>query len=79
MSRSMSYSRVIEVINENGLSWREIDRIELRDDAYDEFKQRASFDPSNYSTTDKPAVRKTSGEERVIYVNKDGHEVTLTL
>lgn len=75
----MSYQRVVDKIQENDLSWNDIDRILLNPDTYEEFRQRASFDPSNYATTDKPAVRETTDEEQIIYVAENGMQVTINL
>jgi hypothetical protein len=75
----MSYQKVIDKIQENDLSWDEIDRILLNPETYEEFRERASFDTSNYSTTDKPAVRETTKQEQIIYVAENGMEVTINL
>lgn len=75
----MSYDKVIEKIQENNLSWGDIDRILLNPDTYDEFRARASFDPSNYATTDNPAVRETTDEEQIVYVAENGMQVTINL
>lgn len=75
----MAYRDVIEAIQRNGLDWEDIDRIHLNRDTYDEFQDRASFDMSNYATTEKPAVRLTRGQEEIIYVDDNGIPKTLSL
>lgn len=74
-----AYQKVIDKIQENNLSWNEIDRILLNPDTYEEFKSRASFETSNYSTDDKPAVRETDGQECIKYVSENGMMVTIEL
>ena len=73
------YQRVVDKIQENNLSWNEIDRILLNPDTYEQFKERASFDTSNYATSDKPAVRETQGQECIKYVSEGGMMVTIEL
>lgn len=75
----MSYQRVIDALELHGLSWTDVDRIELREEAYDEFCDRASFDVSNYATDYRPAVRVTKRDERLVYVEEDGTEVVVNL
>jgi len=73
------YQKVIDKLQENNLSWKEVDRILLNPDTYEQFKERASFDTSNYATTDAPAVRETTGQEYIMYVAENGMEVTIEL
>lgn len=75
----MSYDTVIDVINEKNLSWSDIDRIHLREPDFEEFTDRASFSPANYSTTDKPAVRLTNGEQKLFFVREDGYMQEVSL
>lgn len=77
----MSYDRVIDALTENDLSWTEVDRIELNEDTYAEFESRSSFKQASKSdtTTDKTAVRKTTGQERIVYVAEGGIEVTIEI
>lgn len=67
----MSYDRVVDAINEHDLSWNDIDRILLNEQAYNEFCERNARS-SNYATTDVPAVRETTGQEKIVYIGPDG-------
>ena len=73
------YQKVIDKIQENNLSWNEIDRILLNPDTYEQFRERSSFDTSNYATTDAPAVREVEGQECIKYVAENGMMVTIEL
>jgi len=73
------YQKVIDKIQENNLSWNDIDRIHLNPNTYEQFQERASFETSNYATSDAPAVRPTKKDEKIVYVNKQGIEVTIKL
>ena len=75
----MSYSRVIDALQEHELSWGDIDRIELNEKTYNEFQERSSKPQSNYSTTDAPAVRETRGVEQIVYINNAGVLETIEL
>jgi len=68
----MSYSKVTDAIQEHGLSWNEIDRILLNEEAYKEFHERDARS-SNYATTDAPAVRHTTGQEKIVYIDNKGY------
>lgn len=73
------YDRVIDKLQEHNLSWREIDRILLNEDTYEELQRRASFDVTDHYTADTPAVRETTGQEKIVYVNKQGMEIIIEL
>lgn len=73
------YQNVIDKIQQHNLSWNEIDRILLNPDTYEQFRQRSSFDSSNYATNDKPAVRETEGQEKIVYVSEGGSLVSIEL
>jgi len=75
----MTYSRVIDALQEHELSWGDIDRIELNEETYNEFRERSSKPRSNYSTTDAPAVRETHGVEQIVYTNNAGVLETIEL
>jgi hypothetical protein len=75
----MGYQKVIDKIQENNLSWNDIDRIELHEDTYEDFADRASFDTSDHFTQDAPAVRVTKKEEKIVYVSDNGMQVTINL
>jgi len=68
----MGYQKVRDAIQENGLNWNEIDRILLNEDAYEEFHE-TNAGSSNYATTDEPAVRHTSGQEKIVYIDSKGY------
>lgn len=68
----MSYSKVTDAIDEHNLSWNEIDRIILNEPAYEEF-QDMDATSANYATTDKPAVRRTTGQEKIVYIDSNGY------
>lgn len=68
----VEYQAVLDAIDEHGLRWGDIDRIHLQQEAYDEFRTRASMGTSNYATDDKPAVRLTNGAECIYFVDRSG-------
>lgn len=73
----MSYDKVRQAIQDNDLSWTEIDRILLNPDTYEELRQTASFELSDHATSNAPAVRETDGQEKIVYVSRNGIEVTI--
>lgn len=73
------YQRVIDAIKTHNLSWKDIDRIELNPDTYEQFQERSSFDSSNYATNDNPAVRETMKQEKIVYVSEGGSLVNIEL
>lgn len=74
------YQRVIDKLQQNNLSWTDVDQILLHEDTYEEFQKRASDKTqANYATSDAPAVRPTKKDEKIVYVNKQGIEVTIKL
>lgn len=73
------YQDVIDALHENDLNWGEIDRILLNPDTYEDFQDRASFKTSNYSTDDAPAVRETTGQEKIIHIRPNGVQVTIEI
>lgn len=75
----MSYDRVIDAIQENGLRWNDVDRILLNEETYDEFRDRASFETSDHLTEDAPAVRVTEGAEKIVWVADNGIEFSQEL
>lgn len=75
----MTYTKLREAIQENNLSWSEIDRILLNPENYREVQKNASFELSNYATNNSPAVRQTDGQEKLVYVAENGIEVTIIL
>lgn len=70
---------MVDKIQENNLSFNEIDRILLNPDSYEEMQERASFNVADHYTSDAPAVRETSGQEKIVYVSSNGIEVTIEL
>ena len=68
----MSYSKVTDAIQEHGLDWNEIDRILLNEEAYEEFHE-TNAESSNYATSDVPAVRHTTGQEKIVYIDSKGY------
>jgi hypothetical protein len=75
----MSYDKVTETLNVLNLSWSDVDKILLSEDSYQEFRERAPFSPSDYETTDMPAVRRTEAEERIVLVTKAGQKEVISL
>ena len=73
------YQNVIDAIEKHNLSWKDIDRIELNPDTYEDFQARANFKTSNYATNDSPAVRETQKQEKIVYVSDGGSLVTVEL
>lgn len=73
------YQDVVDKIQENNLSWSDIDRILLNPETYEELQNRASFDAADHYTSNRPAVRETGGEEEIIYVAENGMEVTVKI
>lgn len=68
----MSYQKVIDAMNAHDLSWRQIDRIHLQQETYDDFHDRWSQETANYKTDDTAAVRLTTGDEAIYHVTPDG-------
>lgn len=75
----MGYQKLQDAIQDNNLSWSEIDRILLNPENYQELQDSASFDLADYATSDAPAVRETTGQEQIIYVAGNGMQVTIEL
>lgn len=76
----MSYNRVLEAMVEHDLDWNDVDRIELKEETYAEFTERAGDKvTSNYATNNAPAVRETQKEEKLVYVAPNGIMVTVPL
>ena len=71
------YDAVISTFRELGLSWTDLDRIELHDETYADFSERSNF-PSGRST-DGPAVRVTNGPEQIVYVDANGELVEVSI
>lgn len=69
------YEDVLNALERNNLHFSDVDRIELRQKAHDEWKERG--DPSkvaDHHTRNTPSVRVTTKEERVVYVDSTGRE-----
>lgn len=78
----VSYSDILDTCGEIGVELRDVDRLLLNAEAYEEFHERTegtNLSPSNYATTRAPAVRQVDGPEMLIYVNSDGYEVEVPL
>jgi hypothetical protein len=75
----MAYDKLRDTIQQNNLSWTEIDRILLNPEHYEQLQDSASFDVSDHYTSDAPAVREVDGQEKLIYVSETGIEVTVEL
>jgi len=73
------YDAVVNTLIEENLAWDDVAQIRLNDETFDEFLNRASFSPSDYKTTNKPAVRRTNDEEKIVYVNEDGDAVEVAI
>lgn len=73
------YQHVIDTLREHDLSWKDIDRIELHENTYQEFTDRASFHTSNYATSDAPAVRTTAKDEQIVYTDSAGEIISLLI
>lgn len=66
------YDNVVDTLDENSLSWNDVDRILLHEDNYFTFHGQSHFDASNHSTTDVPAVRQTTRQEKIVHIDNDG-------
>lgn len=69
----MSYSKVTDAIQDHGLSWNEIDRILLNEDAYEEFHEQYDAETTNWKTVNAPAIRETTEQEKIVYVDSSGY------
>ena len=65
------YQKVIDKIQENNLSWGEIDTIFLNMETYEEFVDRASFDTDT--------VKQTNGTEKIRCIADNGMEITIEI
>ena len=75
----MGYKKLQDAIQDNNLSWSEIDRILLNPENYKKLQESASFDLANYKTNNSPAIRETTGQEKIIYVSASGIKVTVII
>lgn len=74
------YDRVLDVLTEHDLSFMDMDRIVVDPETYDDLQERVENGLiSNYSTVRAPAVRVTTGQEYLLYVDEDGQEVKIEL
>jgi hypothetical protein len=67
------------MLESQGMDWTDVDRILLNERAYEDFHRRAEMSHANYATQDAPAVRLTSGDEKILFVNKAGYEEEILL
>jgi hypothetical protein len=72
-------ARVKDAINRHNIKWKDIDRIELKGRAYEEAIANSSIDTTDTRTDFVPAIRRTLGEERIIYTRATGDPITVTL
>lgn len=74
------YQRVIDALQENDLSWTDVDQILLNPESYEDFMERASTEvTANHRTGEAPAVRETTGQEKIVYVADNGMSITIEL
>lgn len=74
------YSDVLDILSENGLSFTDVDRIEIRQETYDLWQNRMeSARTSDHETIEGPAIRVTEGDEKVVHVDEQGREVEYVL
>lgn len=74
------YDRVLDVLEEHDLSFMDMDRIVVDPETYEDLQQRVENGLiSNYSTVRAPAVRVTTKNEYLLYVDEDGQEVKINL
>ena len=76
-------TRVRDAINRHNIKWKDIDRIELKGRAYEEVYEESIVN-SSVNTTDTrtdfaPAIRRTLGQERIIYTGPTGDPIIITL
>lgn len=67
------YSDIIEVCDTENIDLRDIDRLLLNDAELD------NVTSSDYATKNVPAVRETTGDEKLIYVDENGYEKVINL
>jgi len=68
----MTYQQVLDALDTHNIEWNDIDRIHLREASHNEFRERASMGTSNYSTDERPAVRRTNGVEKIFFTDSTG-------
>lgn len=77
-----SYSRVNELCANVGIAPTDLDRILVSQETYDEWQEKMPStegetlleNASDYETVAGPAVRVTSGQEKIVYVDDGGIE-----
>jgi len=72
-------ARVRDAINRHNIKWKDIDRIELKGRAYEEAIANSLIDTTDTRTDFAPAIRRTLGQERIIYTEATGDPITVTL
>jgi len=71
--------RVRDAIRRHDIKWKDIDRIELKGRAYDEAITNSSIDTTDMNTGFSPAIRRTLGEERIIYTEATGDPISVPI
>lgn len=72
-----SYDSVISTLRDIDLSWSDLERVELHEETYTEFTERANFPTGNFSVG--PVVRRTNGTEKIIYIDDAGELVEVDI
>lgn len=71
--------RVRDAIRRHDIKWKDIDRIELKGRAYDEAIANSDIDITDTRTDFAPAIRRTLGEERIIYTEATGDPISVPI
>lgn len=77
-----TYSDIVQVCNEENLSIADLDRVIITAETMENFRENIPAETvefGDYETVRGPAIRETDGQEKVVYVDEDGHEQEVLL
>lgn len=77
-----SFHDIVQACGEEGIAVSEVDRVLVSAETYSTFQdelETRDVETSNYQTIDGPAVRETTGEEKLVYIDESGREREITL
>jgi len=72
-------TRIREAIRAHDIQWRDIDRIEVQSPTYEELVSNSNLDVTDMRTGLSPSIRRTLGEERIIYTEATGDPIIVPL
>lgn len=75
---SAVYTDVLATAHDHGVNVSDIDTILVNEETYEQFRSKveaeSSVEVADYSTAATPAIRKTTGPERIVYVTESGEK-----